>query len=452
MNITEKVAKKLYKWIEHMPRKPDGILHSDAVREDLQLLEPTADIQQKQKEYVITKLSLCSLVLVGGVLLSLALWIKDCENAQIVDNRIYRPSYGEGSQSIRLEAGNENETAKLEVALSEREYTNTELEELYQAFLSELETAILGDNTSFDSIVYDLELVDIIEGYPFTVEWEVPLEYIDYDGKLLQDTLENPVVVELTAKISCDAFDRNYHIACYIHNRAKSFSLEEKLSKEWKNLEESSRQQEYVTLPSEFHNQKMEWHKSREHTGLLFLLLTLLSVVLLFLGKDRDLHRQVETRGEQMQADYAEIVSKFALLIGAGMTVQGAWTRIAGDYQKKIRQTGSKHFAYEEMLLTIYEMNNGCSSKLAIEHFGRRCGLSCYTKFSTLLSQNLRKGTTNLSQLLQAEAKEAFEERKHAARKQGEKAATKLLGPMMILLAVVMIIIIVPSMASYFAY
>lgn len=452
MNITEKVAKILYKWIEHMPRKPDGILYSDTVRKDLQLLEPTADIQQRQKEYVIGKLSICSLVLFAGVLLSITLWIKDSSNTQIVDNRIYRPSYGEGSRSICLEAGNENETAKLEVVLSEREYTKTELEELYQAFLVELETAILGENTSLDTVVYDLKLVDCIEGYPFMVEWEVPLEYIDCDGKLLQETLENPVVVELTAKISCDAFDSCYKIGCNIHNRAKSFSMQEKLVQEWKALEENSRQQEYVTLPSEFRNQAIEWSKSREHTGLLFFLLTIVSAVLLFLGKDRDLHKQVEIRGEQMQEDYAEIVSKFALLTGAGMTLQGAWTRIVGDYQKKSAQTKTKRFAYEEMLSAIYEINNGCSFKLAIEHFGRRCGLSCYTKFSTLLSQNLRKGSNNLSQLLQAEAREAFEERKHIARKQGEKAATKLLVPMMILLAVVMIIIIVPSMASYFGY
>ena len=101
------------------------------------------------------------------------------------------------------------------------------------------------------------------------------------------------------------------------------------------------------------------------------------------------------------------------------------------------------------MLYTLYEIENGISQSAALEHFGRRCHIQSYAKLATLLSQNLRKGTSNLSALLKAEAKDAFEDRKHIAREQGEKAGTKLLAPMMILLGVVMTIIIIPAMTSY---
>ena len=56
----------------------------------------------------------------------------------------------------------------------------------------------------------------------------------------------------------------------------------------------------------------------------------------------RDRHKEVERRGEQMQEDYADIVSKISLLISAGMTVQGAWGRVAGDYRREREQTGRK--------------------------------------------------------------------------------------------------------------
>lgn len=65
-----------------------------------------------------------------------------------------------------------------------------------------------------------------------------------------------------------------------------------------------------------------------------------------------------------------------------------------------------------------------------------------------MISQNLRKGSTNLAQLLTEEAKEAFENRKHMARKLGEKAGTKLLLPMMMILGVMMVIIMVPAFRS----
>ena len=48
------------------------------------------------------------------------------------------------------------------------------------------------------------------------------------------------------------------------------------------------------------------------------------------------------------------------------------------------------------------------------------------------------------------EASNAFEERKHSARKQGEQAGTKLLIPMMMLLGITMITIMVPAFQTYF--
>lgn len=72
-----------------------------------------------------------------------------------------------------------------------------------------------------------------------------------------------------------------------------------------------------------------------------------------------------------------------------------------------------------------------------------------YTRLAALLAQNLSKGSANLTSMLQAEAADAFEERKHTARKLGEKAGTKMLVPMMMLLGIVMVIITVPALTSY---
>ena len=57
----------------------------------------------------------------------------------------------------------------------------------------------------------------------------------------------------------------------------------------------------------------------------------------------------------------------------------------------------------------------------------------------------MRKGTKGLTDLLKKEAREAFEDRKNEARRLGEEAGTKLLGPMFMMLAVVLLIIVVPA-------
>ena len=71
-----------------------------------------------------------------------------------------------------------------------------------------------------------------------------------------------------------------------------------------------------------------------------------------------------------------------------------------------------------------------------------------YRKFGTLLSQNLKKGSRGISELLKQEAFQAFEERKDFAKKLGEEAGTKMLAPMFLMLGVVLVIIVVPAFFS----
>ncbi len=445
----EKFAAKLYKWLEHLPRKPDKLLYDHNVREDLMTLEPTADISVKQREFVMAKLSLCCMVLAAGVFLSFIVWIKGMQNTDIVDNRIYRENYDGDSQNLKLTASDGEQSAQLELELMQRSLTEQEIEELYQKFLTELELQILGRNESLDHISYDLNLVNVIDGYPFKVEWIIPEKYMDIKGKLLKDALEQPQVEMLTARVSFDSFETEYSFGCSIYDRAEPLEMQEKLSLEILEAEEAYREKEYMILPDQFHGKELSWSRTKSNTGILYLFLTPVVAILLYIMKDRDLHKQVEVRAEEMQADYPDIVGKISLLISAGMTVQAAWSRVVLDYCRELEQTGKKRYAYEEMLLTVHEMENGLTARDALEKFGRRCRLAGYTRLSALLTQNLTKGSANLASMLQAEAANAFEERKHAARKLGEKAGTKLLVPMIMLLGIVMVIITVPTLLSY---
>lgn len=59
------------------------------------------------------------------------------------------------------------------------------------------------------------------------------------------------------------------------------------------------------------------------------------------------------------------------------------------------------------------------------------------------------KGTRGITVLLEQEAQNAFEERKHAAKRYGEEAGTKLLFPMMLMLGIVMVILLVPAVLAF---
>lgn len=450
MNLGELLAKWLYGRLERMHRKPDRILHNSAVREDLQTLEPAGNTQERQKDYVIKKLSICSMIVGIGVIFSIALWIKDGIETEIVDNSIERNLYGDGSKKVSLIAEDGDEEYCISLDIEEKSYTDEELMQMIETALPDLERSILGENESIDKVAYDLRLVKSVDGYPFDVEWRVDEEYLDYEGHLVKDRLDAPVPVELTAVISCGSFALEHTFSMMICSKAVQPGKAELMERQISEQESNSRSDKKVTLPSEIGGQKIHWSYKRSYRGLLLLAATPLLVLLVYFGRDRDLHRQVEDREEQMRLDYPEIVSSLALLIGAGMTVPNAWMKIAGDYKNRKAQTGRKRYAYEEMLLTIYEMESGVSQMKAYEHFGRRCRIPSYNKLATLLSQNIRKGAANLPLLLREESKDAFEERKHLARSMGEKAGTKLLVPMMMLLGITLVIIMVPAFQTYF--
>ncbi len=160
--------------------------------------------------------------------------------------------------------------------------------------------------------------------------------------------------------------------------------------------------------------------------------------------RPKDIRKQ---REQQMMADYPEIIAGLTVLTGAGLSLPQAWIRLVEEYETAGQKRGIRQ-AYEEMAVTGKQIRNGVSPGRAFGEFGRRIGLHAYIKLGNLLEQNMKKGTKGLSDMLQAEAYHAFEERKHMVRRTGEEISTKLLIPMFMMFGVVLIIIIIPALMS----
>ena len=163
-----------------------------------------------------------------------------------------------------------------------------------------------------------------------------------------------------------------------------------------------------------------------------------------------ELESMEKQREKQLLVDYPGLISQFTLLLSAGLTISGAFRKIIEQYEKQ-RQNGWKkrRYVYEEMIITLREMQNGISEVDAIGRFGARIRLAPYLKFSTLLTQNIRKGSRGLIALLKVEEKLAYEERKEMAKRLGEEAGTKLLIPMFMMFGIVLVVILVPAFSSF---
>lgn len=206
---------------------------------------------------------------------------------------------------------------------------------------------------------------------------------------------------------------------------------------------------DYYYLPSEWNGEKIIWEESPDSSGGIFAALSLLASSVIMIRKAREEQEKKMKRMEQLLMDYPALVMKFTLLVQAGMTVRKAFQKIASDYKRK--KKGSSRWAYEEVAAACYEMDSGVSEAEAYRRFGERCGQIKYKTFATLLIQNLQKGSRRMSDMLEKESMEAWDERKRKARILGEMAATRLLLPMALMLLVVMAVIMLPAFLSFYS-
>lgn len=147
-------------------------------------------------------------------------------------------------------------------------------------------------------------------------------------------------------------------------------------------------------------------------------------------------------RQDEILFDFPNVVNKLTILMNAGMTFSRAWFKIVDDYK---RQNGKMRVLYEEMLQVQKDLQMGVSEADAIEAFGKRCRNIEVIRLSSILVQNLRRGSHSLTIALKELSVEAWSIRTSNARKLGEKASTKLLIPMAISLFTVLLIVIAPT-------
>ena len=215
----------------------------------------------------------------------------------------------------------------------------------------------------------------------------------------------------------------------------------EQRQKELREIIEEYNQQkqdpDYYYLPDQWDGQKLIWQKSGDQTGSLLASLAFFAAFVVMLKK-----------AKQLLMDYPSLIMKFTLLIQAGMTARKVFQKMSADYMRNRSKTG--RYAYEAITIMCHEMDSGVAEMEAYRRFGERCGQMKYKTFSTILIQNLQKGSHRMADLLEKEALEAWDERKRKARVLGETAATKLLVPMVMMLAVVMAIIMIPAFLSFY--
>lgn len=376
-------------------------------------------------------------------------WFQPDPEPYLAQGQVERDVYGGTVKEQQLiVAGLAEDDQTVTVKVSPRVYTREEAEAVFYEAMDGMEERIRGKNESLHAVSQDLELPSYLKESGVRVRWHSSEPELLSSSGTVEAEIKKPQELVLQAELSAGEYRADFEIPVTLI--PVTLTVEEQLQREFSEelgrLDEQQKNKAYLELPAQYQGRTLSYQNAEKPNYIMIPFLGVLMAVLLVMQEESRQREQMKKREQQLLLDYAEVVSKLQVLVGAGMTVRNAWGRMVHDYEA----VAGKHVrpAYEEMRQTYYQMENGTAEGAAYRDFGRRCCLQPYLKLSSILEQNRKTGTKNLRDLLRTEMEDAFELRKNLARKAGEEAGTKLLVPLFLLLFVVMIFIMVPAMMT----
>lgn len=380
-----------------------------------------------------------------------------CLDTGIVSEDVKRPEINSEDKILPVRVKvDEDVSFDTDIVISPRKYSEDNIEKAFDMAEDVLDTVMLGDNRSADNVTGKLNFSDTIEGYPFSVQWVCDdYELIDYDGSVnninFSQGESREVVLQCVLRYEGWERRKEYYITVKAPDMNDADVKKKRIKERINEAVGDEPEGEYAELPESADGMMISYEKRSDWNSVfVIIMLGIAAAAVVYTGEKKKAADDIKKRTKELKRDYSEMIHKLTLLMGAGMTVRMSWEYIVNDY-KKMTQNGRvrEKVVYEEMTHTLYQLCSGVSEINAYNEFGERCGTKEYKKFSSLITQNLQKGSRELVKLLELEAVDAFEERKNIARKYGEEAGTKMLFPMVMMLVVVMGIIMVPAVMNF---
>lgn len=175
-------------------------------------------------------------------------------------------------------------------------------------------------------------------------------------------------------------------------------------------------------------------------TGALVTLVGTVIVVVLVYAMYDEVSDRLNKRRAAIARQFPNVVSKLALLVTSGMIMDRAWRETAES------QNG---VLYHEMRLTADELSNLVEPTAAYTNFLNRCNTKETTKLASAIIQNQSKGNAEIGVLLRGMSHDAWQERRHTAKRDSEAANSKLMIPTMLLFVAILVMIMVPVALNF---
>ena len=381
------------------------------------------------------------------------------ESLIVENNHLRRQTTGKGEAEYDLiYSSSITDESDIKIRVSEQKLQGEEFIKLKEDAKCYIDRNLFYD-MSADCVRGKLNLMKSIPQTSIQIKWKDENSwFIGVDGTLKNTELIEPLTVFLRAELTYfdEKWDYEKEITIYPPVITEKDIFDEELERTLKENDTAKQTDPLFELPDKVSGVDVEWKEKDDNKTGIFLLIGIIAAGFMIPAMKQDIKKKQKIRNDQMMRDYPDIISKFVMLITAGMTCRGAWNKICSDYVKSMAGNGTSgekkkavRYAYEEMLISDNDMQLGIPEIKVYERFGSRCGVSAYNRFGTLLARNIKRGSAGIIEMLEAESKESFAERRENVRKKGEETGTKLLLPMMGMLILAIAIVVVPAFSSF---
>ncbi len=391
------------------------------------------------------------LVFIGIVVIVTAVFLSVRKKGENEEKQLWisRPESGTKKQSISLTFGETTEEWMLNV--EPREKSAEEIESAFTETIRRLDEMFGVRGGKSTVLTESVALPEHMEETGVDIRWNSSdAAVLSKEGVLQREHVSEVCVIHLQARMRFAGEERERWFAVEVppyepgSADALLFEARESLTE----LERKTVGEDGFYLPSEIGAVAISLP---ETPGVLPGLLAVTVLCLPFaviISKRQEKEKERKQREAAFLTAYPQLITKLTLYTGAGMSLRGAWERLATEYRVKAEDSGKREVVGEEIFILAGELKNGTPEAKAYEAFGRRIGLKPYLRCASLLISQLQKGSGGLRKGLENEVQMAWEMHREQAAKKGEEAQTKMLFPMMGMLFLVMAVVMIPAFFS----
>lgn len=292
---------------------------------------------------------------------------------------------------------------------------------------------LLNGNKDLENIKTDINLIRSIDDINAYIYWEFDNNYIGNEGKI-RKSVSRDIHTLLRATIDIGGiykYKEEFNIVILKADNITDLDIVE-------NIENNK---ENIVLPSSINGQKISWYSQIGKNRIISIIFPILVSIIVFIFHLKNIDNKYEIKRELLKSAYSDLLATIVLYMESGLNITQTFNQICSSYTCN-EAIDKEIYKCRKML----ECGKGIDETLKI--LAENCNLKEYRMLSQLISQNIKKGSDSMINLLKAELIRIEKDKIVNIKIFAKKAEMKLMGPLMIMLMVVFLIVASPSVIS----